>query len=182
VSKHYLKTFGKHFRSAHGDCFLNDFQDGTFGIVGFHNGKDQPRVTSRDKREESTAMAAIDTEMPDVEKPGPRTNSDSDRTAEPAQLGGNKVDSPSQRPVRRDKAPSEREPFLKTPLGVPYDSLRSYNELGIPLPALYSNWVSNSRPRVCPIMACPWITFNPGHLVEHFQVGYGPKSRDTTTH
>lgn len=124
-------------------------------------------------------MAAIDTEMPDVEKPGPRTNSNSHRAAEPAQLGENKVETPSQRPVRRDKAPSEREPFLKTPLGVPYESL---TRRIVPLPALYSNWASDPGQWVCPILACRWSTFSYVDLVEHFRVGYGPKGRDMTTH
>jgi hypothetical protein len=104
-----LSAFGNHFKTAHGDCFLNDFQDGTFGILGFHNGKEQPIVVSRERKKIGS--------MPDE-----AGTVNSAKQSKQVQPNGEQDGNRPARPVRRDKAPSESKHFEDTPLGRPYTS------------------------------------------------------------
>lgn len=115
-----LAAFGNHFKTAHGDCFLNDFHDGTFGIVGFHNGKEQPLVISQEKRAIASVANEAGTKMLDNE-PSVAATVDLAEQPKPGQPNGDQYGNRSTRPIRRDKALSEGDHFEDTPLGRPYE-------------------------------------------------------------
>jgi hypothetical protein len=99
---------------------LNDFQNGTFGIVGFHSGKEQPIVLSPEKKGNAPVADEAGITMLDDEGSVAGTV-DSAKRPTPVQPNGERAEDGPARPVRRDKAPSEHDHFEKTPLGRRYE-------------------------------------------------------------